>query len=94
MQGCLALSVQLGRRLDKGSSSPALPALVKATASLWAREGTKLCREIMGGNGILLDFSVAKAFADVEVRSRLQQALQHHCCCCYSHCYYCTTAAA
>lgn len=64
--GCLALSVQLGRRLDKGSSSPALPALVKATASLWAREGTKLCREIMGGNGILLDFSVAKAFADVE----------------------------
>lgn len=47
----------------------ALVALVKATASRLAREGAMLCREVMGGNGIVLENDVAKALADVEVRS-------------------------
>lgn len=45
----------------------ALVALVKATTSRLAREGTQLCREVMGGNGILLENGAAKALADIEV---------------------------
>lgn len=45
----------------------ALVALVKATTTQLAREGVRLCREVMGGNGIILDYGVAKALADIEV---------------------------
>ncbi|KAL8429538.1 hypothetical protein ACSSS7_006550 [Eimeria intestinalis] len=65
-QACCALSIQLARRMDDGRNSMALVALVKATASRLAREGAKLCREVVGGNGIVLENGVAKALADVE----------------------------
>ena len=44
-----------------------LISLVKATASRLAREGALLCREAMGGNGILIELGAAKALADIEV---------------------------
>ncbi|CDI79504.1 cDNA clone:001-121-B01, full insert sequence, related, partial [Eimeria acervulina] len=56
----------LGRRLDSGFLSPALISLIKGTTSLWSREAIKLCREAMGGNGILLGLQTAKALADIE----------------------------
>ncbi|KAL8432422.1 hypothetical protein Efla_000199 [Eimeria flavescens] len=63
---CSALTLQLARRMDTGRTSMPLVALVKATASRMAREGAKLCREVVGGNGIVLENGVAKALADVE----------------------------
>lgn len=63
---CFTLSIDVSRRIDGGHQSMALVALLKATTSRLAREGAKLCREVMGGNGILLDNGVAKALADVE----------------------------
>ncbi|KAL8446779.1 hypothetical protein Emed_004781 [Eimeria media] len=63
---CCSLSIQLARRMDAGRTSMPLVALVKATASQLAREGAKLCREVVGGNGIVLENGVAKALADIE----------------------------
>lgn len=63
---CSTLSIHLARRMDSGRNSMALVALVKATASRMAREGAQLCREVLGGNGIVLENGVAKALADVE----------------------------
>lgn len=63
---CCTISLQLARRMDAGMNSMALVALVKATTSRLAREGTQLCREVLGGNGIVLDNGVAKALADIE----------------------------
>lgn len=40
--------------------------MVKAWNTLRAREILALGRELMGGNGILSDFLVAKAFCDLE----------------------------
>lgn len=65
-QACCTLCIQLARRLDSGQSSMALIALVKATTSRLAREGALLCREIVGGNGIVLENGVGKALADIE----------------------------
>lgn len=67
VQGCVTLSINMARRMDEGRNSMALVALVKATTSRLAREGTQLCREVMGGNGILLENGAAKALADIEV---------------------------
>lgn len=39
---------------------------VKAWTTLRARETVALAREILGGNGIVTDFHVAKAFCDLE----------------------------
>jgi acyl-CoA oxidase len=40
--------------------------LVKAWTSLRGREVVSLGREVLGGNGIVSDFLVAKAFCDCE----------------------------
>lgn len=67
-KACSTLSIHLARRMDSGQNSMTLVALVKATTSRLAREGAQLCREVMGGNGIVLENGVAKALADIEVR--------------------------
>lgn len=41
--------------------------LTKATVSELGREAARLGREILGGNGILLDFYMMKYLADMEV---------------------------
>lgn len=64
---CYQLSIHLGRRLDSGVRvNSELISLVKATTSAFARFGVSLCREALGGNGILINLNVAKALADVE----------------------------
>ena len=46
--------------------TPGQASLAKAWTSLRARETVSLGRELLGGNGILADFLVAKAFCDLE----------------------------
>ena len=75
----LAMVVQLSARQDGSArlaavSSPGLggeyadenSALAKMQTARLARETVALGREVLGGNGILLDYDVARFFADAE----------------------------
>ena len=52
--------------LEQGKLSHEQASLVKAWTTARGREVVSLGREILGGNGILSDFLVAKAFCDAE----------------------------
>ncbi|MCU1475762.1 MAG: acyl-CoA dehydrogenase [Subtercola sp.] len=62
----LAMCVQVSRMLDAGVQRDEHSALAKAFVSSRARETVAWAREAMGGNGIVLDYGVAKPFADAE----------------------------
>ncbi|CAG9331799.1 unnamed protein product [Blepharisma stoltei] len=53
--------------LVKGQGNIAQASLVKGWSSYMGREATRLGREIMGGNGILIDNFAMKALVDMEV---------------------------
>jgi glutaryl-CoA dehydrogenase len=62
----IALCMQVSRLQDEGRQSDAQSALSKAFVTSRARETVALCREVLGGNGIVLENGVAKPFADAE----------------------------
>jgi glutaryl-CoA dehydrogenase len=62
----IALCLQVSRLQDEGRQSDAQSALSKAFVTSRARETVALCREVLGGNGIVLDYGAAKSFADAE----------------------------
>lgn len=62
----LGMAVQLSARQDAGEYSDENSALAKMWTSLHARETVALAREVLGGNGILLENDVARFFADAE----------------------------
>ncbi len=62
-QCMLARSVQLEA---EGKLNDAQAAIVKAFCTSKARETVSWAREAMGGNGILVDYNVARHFADAE----------------------------
>lgn len=62
----LALVIQLARRQDAGDYADEDSALAKMWTALRARETVALAREVVGGNGILLEHDVARFFADAE----------------------------
>lgn len=62
----LAMVVQLSRREDAGNFVDEESALAKMWTSLRARETVALAREVVGGNGILLEHDVGRFFADAE----------------------------
>ncbi|KAL6848145.1 hypothetical protein ACP4OV_022273 [Aristida adscensionis] len=70
MLGNIQAMVLVGWRLCKlyesGKMTPGHASLGKAWNSRMAREVASLGRELLGGNGILSDFLVAKAFCDLE----------------------------
>ena len=73
LAGCLAnitasiaLCVRVSQLLDKGRQEDQHSALAKAFVSAKARETVAWSREVLGGNGIVLDYGVAKPFADAE----------------------------
>lgn len=57
---------RLNQLYDEGKMTHGVSSMVKAWNSLRAREVMSLGRELMGGNGILSDFLVAKSFCDLE----------------------------
>lgn len=62
----LGLVVQLSARQDAGDYADENSALAKMQTALLARETVALGREVLGGNGILVEHDVARFFADAE----------------------------
>ena len=51
---------------EEGRMSHGTSSLAKAWIILRSRETVSLARELLGGNGVVTDFHVAKAFCDLE----------------------------
>ncbi|KAE9445384.1 hypothetical protein C3L33_22717, partial [Rhododendron williamsianum] len=66
IQAMILVGWRLCKLYDSGKMTPGRVSLGKAWITSKARETTSLGRELLGGNGILTDFLVAKAFCDLE----------------------------
>lgn len=62
----LGMVVRVSQLLDEGKQTDEHAALAKAYATSAMRETVGLCREALGGNGIVLDHGVARHMADAE----------------------------
>lgn len=62
----IALCMQTSTLLDQGRQTDAHASLAKSFATSRMRETVAWCREVIGGNGIVLDYGVARRFADAE----------------------------
>ncbi|WP_460497746.1 acyl-CoA dehydrogenase family protein [Glycomyces tarimensis] len=62
----IAMCVQVSRMQDQGVQRDEHAAMAKAFVTSRMRETVGWCREILGGNGIQLDYGVARHFADAE----------------------------
>ncbi|PPF13563.1 acyl-CoA dehydrogenase family protein [Rathayibacter sp. AY1A5] len=62
----IALATRVSEMLDAGEQRDEHSALAKVYATARMRETVAWCREVMGGNGIVLDYGVARFFADAE----------------------------
>ena len=62
----LGMVVQLSARQDAGDYRDENSALAKMWTALHARETAALGRELLGGNGLLLEHDAARFFADAE----------------------------
>ncbi|KAL6608272.1 hypothetical protein ACP70R_041335 [Stipagrostis hirtigluma subsp. patula] len=66
IQAMLLVGWRLCKLYESGKMTPGHASLGKAWTTKKAREVVSLGRELLGGNGILADFLVAKAFCDLE----------------------------
>ena len=62
----MAMCVRVSQMLDEGVQRDEHSALAKAFCTARMRETVAWAREIMGGNGIVLDYHAARFFADAE----------------------------
>ncbi|WBU37790.1 acyl-CoA dehydrogenase family protein [Homoserinibacter sp. YIM 151385] len=62
----IAMCTRVSEMLDEGVQADEHAALAKAYATSRMRETVAWAREAMGGNGIVLDYGAARAFADAE----------------------------
>lgn len=62
----IALLTDLSHRMEKGTSTIGQVARAKAHTTKLGRETVALAREVCGGNGILMENKVIKAFLDME----------------------------
>ncbi|WP_426623260.1 acyl-CoA dehydrogenase family protein [Leifsonia sp. McL0607] len=62
----IALCTRVTQMLDDDEQRDEHSALAKAFATARMRETVARCRELMGGNGIVIDYDVARFFADAE----------------------------
>lgn len=58
--------IRLGRLLDQGTVTDTMAALAKYFCSVKARHVCRLARDVLGGNGITLDFHVMRHLCDME----------------------------
>ena len=58
--------IRLGRLLEEGKLTDTIAALAKFNNTRKAREVILQARELLGGNGILLDYHVVRHMADIE----------------------------
>eukprot|EP00252_Welwitschia_mirabilis_P017688 TRINITY_DN3916_c0_g1_i1.p1 TRINITY_DN3916_c0_g1~~TRINITY_DN3916_c0_g1_i1.p1 ORF type:complete len:299 (-),score=43.96 TRINITY_DN3916_c0_g1_i1:359-1255(-) len=66
IQAMTLMGWRLCKLYDAGKMTAGHASLTKAWNTLRARETVSLGRELLGGNGILSDFLIAKAFCDLE----------------------------
>ncbi|KDP24432.1 hypothetical protein JCGZ_24996 [Jatropha curcas] len=66
VQAMILVGWRLCKLYEKGKMTPGHASMAKAWITLRARETASIGRELLGGNGILSDFLVAKAFCDLE----------------------------
>lgn len=66
IQAMILMGWRLCKLYEKGKMTPGHASLAKSWITFKARETAALGRELLGGNGILADFFVAKAFCDLE----------------------------
>lgn len=62
----IAMCVRVSEMLDEGTQRDEHSAMAKAFCTARMRETVAWAREIMGGNGIVLDYGAARFFADAE----------------------------
>ncbi len=62
----IALCTRVSEMLDEGTQKDEHAALAKAFATARMRETVARAREVMGGNGIVLDYDVTRFFNDAE----------------------------
>ena len=62
----IGMVVRVSQMLDEGTQRDEHSALTKAYTAARMRESVAWCRELFGGNGIVLDYGVARFFADAE----------------------------
>lgn len=62
----LAMVLEASRMQDAGELKDEHASLAKTVATSRMRETVAWCREILGGNGIVIDYDVARFFADAE----------------------------
>ncbi len=60
------LSIHVGRMKDAGNLDPATVSMFKMNNVAKARRIAALARDVLGGNGILLDYRVMEHMADIE----------------------------
>ena len=63
---CRCLMVRLAQMTDEGKLGDHHAALAKAFCTAKSRETVAWGRELLGGNGIVADYNVARFFADAE----------------------------
>lgn len=62
----LALVREASRMYDAGTQRDEQASMAKLAATVMMRETVAKCRELVGGNGIVTDYDVARFFADAE----------------------------
>ncbi|KGJ71985.1 acyl-CoA dehydrogenase [Cryobacterium roopkundense] len=62
----LGMVVRVSQMLDEGTQRDEHSALAKTYTTSRMRESVAWCRELFGGNGIVLEYDVARHFADAE----------------------------
>ena len=62
----LGMAVRLAQLQDAGEARDEHAALAKEFCTTKMRETVSLARQVVGGNGVVLDYGVAKFFADAE----------------------------
>ncbi|HEY6764353.1 MAG TPA: acyl-CoA dehydrogenase family protein, partial [Candidatus Sulfotelmatobacter sp.] len=63
---CQCLVMRLSELQDQGKLEDEHASLAKAFTTVKMRETVGYARELLGANGILLDYNVARFFADAE----------------------------
>ena len=68
--------IRLGRLIDDGKLTETMAALAKYYCSVKARDVCRLARDVLGGNGITLDFHVMRHMCDMEASSPTKERLR------------------
>ncbi|MGH3654020.1 acyl-CoA dehydrogenase family protein [Glutamicibacter sp.] len=67
LSACLSMMCDIARKQECAELQMVDAAMAKSTATRLARDSAALGRAMLGGNGVVSDFEMAKVFCDVEI---------------------------